>query len=155
MAEVLLEVQVLDAPWAAPSAAAHPADPLALPPEVRFVEGFPLWQRLGLAAVTGALTPWFLAAVASEHPESAAVLVGLALALTALTGFAAYATRLWTRVSSASTLWRWAAAAVLWIGEAALVLTAIAVAVTVFLTIIVAIFVIAFAGAVVASVFRG
>ncbi len=153
-AEIVLHVQILGvpkraatapAPDASSSVAAPPAPiPVAVPTPVRYVEGFPLWERIALGTVCGLLTPFLLGWVTTENPKARALLVLSALLLVALTAFAAIGTRCWRRVLGASAPAQWSAAAVIWLARASLVLGAVALVIGVVIAILAAIVALAF-----------
>jgi hypothetical protein len=136
-AELDLHVTVLGAS----GAGAAPGDPLAAssPPgsaALRYVDRKPLWERLGLAAVTGVAVPSLFVWIAAEHAGANVALILGGLAMMGLAGFAATKTYWFTDAASASPAGQWAAAVTLWLGKASLVLAVIALVVFVVLAVL-------------------
>ncbi len=163
-AEIVLHIQILGAPRRAATAPAPAASsssvtappapiPVGVPIPVRYVEGFPLWERLALGAVCGLLAPFLLGWAATENPKAGALLVLSAILLVALTVFAALRTRFWTAMASVSPEDQWLAAAVVWLGKALLIAGVVAAAVAIVIGILVVLVGIAIAVALIAIVF--
>ncbi len=153
-AEIVLHVQILGAPRRAATAPAPDASssvtappapiPVGVPTPVRYVEHFPLWERLGLGAVCGLLTPFLLGWAAAVNPKAGPLLVLPAILLVALTAFAAIGTKCWTQALAASAPAQWSAAAVIWLARAFLVLGAVALVIGVVIAIVAVIVALAF-----------
>lgn len=104
-------------------------------PAARYVEARPVWQRVALAIVTGYLAPFFLVVLGREVPDLIVACATVAGVLVLLTAAAAWGTRGFRCIATASRAAQWGAAGVLVLGKAFLIGSAVAIALMVVLAI--------------------
>jgi len=140
--DVALEVDIVGSPaWsghAAPTAAPTYGDPSALGSPGWLTELGTYAKRLALAFVTGVVDPFALVALGRQlQPGWFVALVLLAVGLFGLTAYAAYRTRVFTRVDAAPSGIRLLSSGVFFLGKASIALSIVALVVFIVLAILV------------------